>query len=59
MKGYYHVIGYPVKHSLSPKIQMQLAEKYNQDMLFTAVEIATQDLEKKLLSLRIIHKSKV
>ena len=38
MQDIYLVIGYPVKHSLSPKIQMQLAKEYNQDMLFSAVE---------------------
>ncbi|MFT4693997.1 MAG: shikimate dehydrogenase [Francisella sp.] len=48
MQDLYHVIGYPVKHSLSPKIQMQLAKEYNQDMLFTAVEVAPQDLEAKI-----------
>lgn len=66
----YHVIGYPVKHSLSPKIQMQLAKEYNQKMLFTAVEVAPEDLEQKIkefknnpnikgLSVTVPHKEKV
>jgi shikimate dehydrogenase len=66
----YHVIGFPVKHSISPKIQMQLATKYNQNMLFTAVEISPQDLEQKIaefkadsnikgLSVTVPHKESV
>ena len=47
-KDIYHVIGYPVKHSLSPKIQMQLAKDYSQNIVFTAVEIEPQDLEQKI-----------
>ncbi|MDE4953101.1 shikimate dehydrogenase, partial [Francisella tularensis subsp. holarctica] len=37
MKDLYYVIGFPVKHSLSPAIQMRLAQQYNQDMLITAL----------------------
>ncbi len=70
MSDIYHVIGYPVKHSLSPKIQMQLAKEHNQDMLFTAVEIAPEDLEAKIaefkanpqikgLSVTVPHKERV
>lgn len=70
MKDIYHVIGYPVKHSLSPKIQMQLAKEHNQNMLFTAVEIAPEDLENKIagfkadpkikgLSVTVPHKERV
>ena len=70
MKNIYYVIGYPVKHSLSPKIQMQLAKEYNQNMLFTAVEVAPQDLEQKIaefkanpqikgLSVTVPHKERV
>jgi shikimate dehydrogenase len=70
MQDIYHVIGYPVKHSLSPKIQMQLAKEYNQTILFTAIEIAPQDLEQKIrefkanpqikgLSVTVPHKERV
>ncbi|AXA32909.1 shikimate dehydrogenase [Francisella adeliensis] len=70
MKDIYHVIGYPVKHSLSPKIQMQLAKEHNQKMLFTAVEIRPEDLENKIaefkadpqikgLSVTVPHKERV
>ena len=70
MKDLYHVIGYPVKHSLSPKIQMQLAKEYNQNMLFTSVEIAPENLEQKIaefkanpqikgLSVTVPHKERV
>ncbi|AJC48340.1 shikimate dehydrogenase [Allofrancisella guangzhouensis] len=70
MQDLYHVIGYPVKHSLSPKIQMELAKQYNQNMLFTAIEVAPEDLEQKIkefkanpqvkgLSVTIPHKEKV
>ncbi|KEI35070.1 shikimate 5-dehydrogenase I alpha [Francisella sp. W12-1067] len=70
MQDLYHVIGYPVKHSLSPKIQMELAKQYNQDMLFTAIEIAPEDLEQKIkefkanpqikgLSVTVPHKERV
>ena len=70
MQDLYYVIGYPVKHSLSPKIQMQLAKKHNQDMLFTALEIAPEDLEQKIakiktnpqikgLSITVPHKERV
>jgi shikimate dehydrogenase len=70
MQDFYHVIGYPVKHSLSPKIQMQLAKQYNQNMLFTAVEISPSDLEQKIsefkanpqikgLSITVPHKERV
>ena len=70
MSDLYHVIGYPVKHSLSPKIQMELAKQYNQDMIFTAVEVKPEDLEKRVvefknnnqikgLSVTVPHKEKV
>lgn len=70
MSDLYHVIGYPVKHSLSPKIQMDLAKQYNQDMIFTAVEVKPEDLGKKItefkdnnqikgLSVTVPHKEKV
>lgn len=70
MKDLYHVIGYPVKHSLSPKIQMELAKQYNQDILFTAIEVNPEDLETKIqefrdnsqikgLSVTVPHKEKV
>jgi len=70
MKDLYFVIGSPVKHSLSPKIQMQLAQKYNQNMLFSAVEVLPEDLEQKIqefksdtqvkgLSVTVPHKEKV
>ena len=70
MQDIYHVIGYPVKHSLSPKIQMQLAKEYNQTILLTAIEIAPQDLEQKIrefkanpqikgLSVTVPHKERV
>lgn len=70
MKDLYHVIGFPVKHSLSPAIQMRLAQQYNQDMLFTAIEVAPQDLEAKIqefkanpqvrgLSVTVPHKERV
>ena len=70
MQDLYHVIGYPVKHSLSPKIQMQLAREHNQDMLFTAVEVAPEDLELKVaefkanpqikgLSVTVPHKERI
>ncbi|BCD91949.1 shikimate dehydrogenase (NADP(+)) [Francisella halioticida] len=70
MSDLYHVIGYPVKHSLSPKIQMQLASRYDQDMVFTAIEIKHEDLERKIkefrsntqikgLSVTVPHKDKV
>ncbi|WP_150463395.1 shikimate dehydrogenase family protein [Francisella sp. XLW-1] len=70
MQDLYHVIGYPVKHSLSPKIQMELAEQYHQDILFTAVEIKPENLETKIqefrdnsqikgLSVTVPHKEKV
>jgi len=66
----YHVIGFPVKHSISPKIQMQLATEYNQHMLFTAVEISPQNLESRIaefkadknikgLSVTVPHKESV
>lgn len=48
MTDIYHVIGFPVKHSLSPKIQMTLAQQYNQDMIFTAIEIAPEHLAYKI-----------
>ncbi|AIT09652.1 shikimate dehydrogenase [Candidatus Francisella endociliophora] len=48
MKDLYHVIGFPVKHSLSPKIQMQLAQEYKQNILFTAIEVAPENLEQKI-----------
>ncbi|GAB4223274.1 MAG: shikimate dehydrogenase [Francisella sp.] len=70
MTDYYHVIGYPVKHSLSPTIQMNLAKKYKQNMIFTAIEVAPQDLETKIkefknnhlvkgLSITVPHKERV
>ncbi|QIW09203.1 shikimate dehydrogenase [Francisella sp. LA112445] len=70
MSDLYHVIGYPVKHSLSPKIQMELAKKYNQDMIFTAIEVNPEDLENKIkefksnsqikgLSVTVPHKERV
>lgn len=70
MKDLYYVIGYPVKHSLSPKIQMELAEQYNQNMLFTAVEVVPENLEQKIeefrqnpqvkgLSVTVPHKERV
>lgn len=70
MQDLYHVIGYPVKHSFSPKIQMQLAKEYNQNMLFTAVEVQPEDLEAKIaefkansqikgLSVTVPHKERV
>lgn len=70
MKDLYYVIGFPVKHSLSPAIQMRLAQQYNQDMLFTAIEVAPQDLEAKIqefktnpqvkgLSVTMPHKERV
>ncbi len=52
MKDTYHVIGYPVKHSLSPKIQMTLAKEYNQEIEFTAVEIKPEDLQSKIAEFR-------
>ena len=69
-KDIYYVIGYPVKHSLSPKIQMQLAKENCQNMLFTAVEIAPEELEHKIaefkndpqvkgLSVTVPHKEKL
>ena len=58
MQDIYLVIGYPVKHSLSPKIQMQLAKEHNQEMLFTAVEIAPKDLKQKLAEFRVNHQIK-
>ena len=69
-KDIYYVIGYPVKHSLSPKIQMQLAKDHSQNMLFTAVEIAPEELEQKIaefkndpqvkgLSVTVPHKEKL
>ncbi|OEZ33417.1 shikimate dehydrogenase [Francisella endosymbiont of Amblyomma maculatum] len=70
MKDLYHVIGFPVKHSLSPTIQMKLAQQYNQDMLFTAIEVAPEHLEAKIqefrdnpqvkgLSVTVSHKERV
>ncbi|MED7787922.1 shikimate dehydrogenase [Francisella sp. 19X1-34] len=70
MSDLYHVIGYPVKHSLSPKIQMELAKQYDQDMIFTAVEVNPEDLDKKIaefkknpqikgLSVTVPHKERV
>ena len=69
-KDIYHVIGYPVKHSLSPKIQMDLAKSYNQNMLFTAVEVTPENLKQKIqefksnpqikgLSITVPHKEEV
>ncbi|MDE4945021.1 shikimate dehydrogenase, partial [Francisella tularensis subsp. holarctica] len=29
MKDFYYVIGFPVKHILSPEIKMRLAKQYN------------------------------
>lgn len=58
MKDLYHVIGYPVKHSLSPKIQMDLAKEYNQNMLFTAVEVKPEELEQKIKEFREDHQIK-
>ena len=57
-KDIYYVIGYPVKHSLSPKIQMQLAKEYDQDILFAAVEIAPEELEQKIEEFKSEHQVK-
>lgn len=70
MQDTYFVIGHPVKHSLSPQIQMQLAKEYKQDISFTAVEVKPQDLEQKIaefksnpqikgLSVTVPHKERV
>ena len=70
MKDLYHVIGFPVKNSLSPAIQMRLAQQYKQDMLFTAIEVKPQDLEARIqefrdntqikgLSITVPHKERV
>ncbi|MED7819164.1 MULTISPECIES: shikimate dehydrogenase [unclassified Francisella] len=70
MSDLYHVIGFPVKHSLSPKIQMELARQYSQDMIFTAIEVKPEELEEKIkefknntevkgLSVTIPHKERV
>ncbi|MDE5041620.1 shikimate dehydrogenase, partial [Francisella tularensis subsp. holarctica] len=48
MKDFYYVICFPVKHRLSPAIQMRLEQQYNQDMLFTDIEVEPQDLEAKI-----------
>lgn len=58
MKDLYHVIGFPVKHSLSPKIQMQLAKEYNQNIEFSAVEVAPEDLEQKIQEFKNDHQVK-
>lgn len=58
MKDLYYVIGFPVKHSLSPKIQMQLAQEYNQNIEFSAVEVAPEDLEQKIQEFKDDHQVK-
>lgn len=45
MSDKYYVIGYPVKHSLSPKIHRELALSFNQDIDYQALEILPENLE--------------
>ena len=48
----YYVIGYPVKHSLSPEIHTNFAEKTNQNMQYQALEILPSELNSKIEELR-------
>ena len=49
----YYVIGYPVKHSLSPQIHTEFAEKTEQSMRYEALEICPDNLEQTLIVLRM------
>ncbi len=49
----YYVIGYPVKHSLSPKIHTEFALKTGQNMRYEALEICPDNLEQTLNVLRL------
>ncbi len=46
------VIGYPVKHSLSPVLHSYWLEKYNIDGEYGLLEVKPEDLEETLLSLK-------
>ncbi|MBK2125030.1 shikimate dehydrogenase [Fangia hongkongensis] len=52
-KDKYYVIGYPVKHSLSPKIHTEFANKTKQNMQYEAMEICPDNLEATLNLLRL------
>lgn len=49
----YYVIGYPVKHSLSPEIHREFAQKTGQSMCFEALEILPEQLITTLNTLRL------
>ncbi len=49
----YYVIGYPVKHSLSPQIHREFAQQTKQNMRYDALEICPDNLEQTLNVLRL------
>jgi len=44
----YYVIGNPIAHSKSPKIHMQFASKYSQNILYERIEVLEDNLEETL-----------
>ncbi|MFZ9035114.1 MAG: shikimate dehydrogenase [Francisellaceae bacterium] len=58
MKDHYFVIGYPVKHSLSPAIQQEFIRKTGQEMSYEALEIKPDELLDVLHRLRVDERVK-
>ncbi|WP_116964416.1 shikimate dehydrogenase [Fastidiosibacter lacustris] len=53
MLDQYYVIGYPVKHTLSPKIHNEFASQTKQNMCYGALEVYPDNLEQALNMLKL------
>ena len=58
MSDKYYVIGYPVKHSLSPEIHMKFAKQTRQDLEYEVLEVCPDNLQQTLNVLRLDKKVK-